>query len=97
MDQLSPRRAVYTGVFDPIHLGHLDIIQRASKIFDELIVGVGVNPEKTPFFTLEERVELIHAGRRPVPERHGAAVHGPGRPLCPQPGRSRSWSAACAP
>ena len=53
------RTAVYTGVFDPIHLGHLDIIQRASSIFDELIVGVGINPEKTPFFSIEERVELI--------------------------------------
>lgn len=59
MQTLSPRRAVYTGVFDPIHLGHLDIIQRASSIFDELIVGVGINPEKTPFFSIEERVELI--------------------------------------
>src|SRR4051812_1299755 len=59
MPDLSARRAVYTGVFDPIHLGHLDIIQRASQIFDELIVGVGVNPEKVPFFTLEERVGLI--------------------------------------
>ena len=59
MGQLSPRRAVYTGVFDPIHLGHMDIIQRASSVFDELIVGVGVNPEKTPFFTVEERVGLI--------------------------------------
>jgi pantetheine-phosphate adenylyltransferase len=59
MGQLSARRAVYTGVFDPIHLGHLDIIQRACSIFDELIVGVGINPEKKPFFTIEERVELI--------------------------------------
>ena len=61
MGQLSPRRAVYTGVFDPIHLGHLDIIQRATTIFDELIVGVGNNPEKTPFFTIEERVRLIES------------------------------------
>jgi len=59
MPQLSSRRAVYTGVFDPIHLGHLDIIQRASKIVDELIVGVGINPEKTPFFSIEERCSLI--------------------------------------
>ena len=58
MPELSPRRAVYTGVFDPIHLGHLDIIRRASHIWDELIVGVGINPEKDTFFSLEERVKL---------------------------------------
>ncbi len=51
--------AVYTGVFDPIHLGHLDVIRRGSRIFERLVVGVGNNPEKTPFFTIEERVELI--------------------------------------
>jgi pantetheine-phosphate adenylyltransferase len=67
MGQLSPRRGVYTGVFDPIHLGHLDIIQRASSIFDELIVGVGVNPEKTPFFSIDERVSLIKQVVTPYP------------------------------
>jgi pantetheine-phosphate adenylyltransferase len=51
--------AVYTGVFDPIHLGHLDIIRRGSRIFDRLVVGVGINPEKAPFFTVEERVDLV--------------------------------------
>ena|SRR5258708_196659 len=67
MGQLSARRAVYTGVFDPIHLGHLDIIQRASSIFDELIVGVGINPEKVPFFSIEERVSLIRQVATPYP------------------------------
>ena len=56
---LSPRVAVYTGTFDPIHLGHLDIIRRGSLLFDELIVGVGTNPDKHTMFTLDERVELI--------------------------------------
>jgi pantetheine-phosphate adenylyltransferase len=56
MGQLSARRAVYTGVFDPIHLGHLDIIQRASSVFDDLIVGVGINPDKKPFFTIDQVV-----------------------------------------
>jgi pantetheine-phosphate adenylyltransferase len=51
--------AVYTGVFDPIHLGHLDVIQRGSRIFDKLVVGVGINPEKASFFTLAERVQLV--------------------------------------
>ena len=56
---LSPRVAVYTGTFDPIHLGHLDIIQRGSRLYDRLIVGVGSNPEKTSMFTPDERVELV--------------------------------------
>jgi pantetheine-phosphate adenylyltransferase len=61
------RRAVYTGVFDPVHLGHLDIIQRASKIVDELIVGVGNNPDKSPFFNIDERVELLQRVAKPFP------------------------------
>jgi pantetheine-phosphate adenylyltransferase len=59
MPNLSPRIAVYTGVFDPVHLGHLDIIERSCRLWDKLIVGVGVNPEKTPFFSTDERVELL--------------------------------------
>jgi pantetheine-phosphate adenylyltransferase len=53
------RIAVYTGVFDPVHLGHLDVIQRGSRVFDHLIVGVGINPDKAPFFSQDERVELL--------------------------------------
>ncbi|HKB42412.1 MAG TPA: adenylyltransferase/cytidyltransferase family protein, partial [Gemmataceae bacterium] len=56
---LSNRIAVYTGVFDPVHLGHFDVIRRGARVFDKLIVGVGVNPEKRSFFTLEERVDLV--------------------------------------
>ena len=56
---LSPRVAVYTGTFDPVHLGHLDIIKRSSHLFDRLIVGVGINPDKATLFTIEERVDLI--------------------------------------
>ncbi len=53
------RRAVYTGSFDPISLGHLNVIERASRLVDELIVGIGQNIEKQPLFTAEERLELI--------------------------------------
>lgn len=53
------KRALYTGSFDPMTNGHLDIITRASKMFDELVVGVIVNPNKNPLFTKEERVAMI--------------------------------------
>jgi pantetheine-phosphate adenylyltransferase len=58
---LSPRVAVYTGTFDPVHYGHLDIIQRGSRLFDTLFVGVGINPDKQTMFTIDERVEHIRA------------------------------------
>ena len=66
-DSGSGRIAVYTGSFDPITLGHLDVIERAARIFDGLVVGVGINPDKQPLFSLEERVDLVHAsvGRLP--------------------------------
>ena len=58
---ISPRIAVYPGSFDPITLGHLNVMERASRLFDRLIVGVGVNIEKRPLFDAEERTALIHA------------------------------------
>lgn len=59
--------AVYTGVFDPFHLGHLDIIQRGSRLYDRLVVGVGTNPEKKPFMPVEKRVHLIQKVVAPYP------------------------------
>lgn len=53
------RIAIYPGSFDPITLGHLNIIERAANIFDRLIVCVGYNSKKNPMFTAEERVQLI--------------------------------------
>lgn len=58
--QPSPRIAVYPGSFDPITLGHLNVMERASKLFDRLIVGVGVNIEKQTLFSADERHRLIH-------------------------------------
>lgn len=58
---LNPRIAVYTGTFDPVHRGHLDVIDRASRLFDRVIVGVGINPEKKTYFDIDERVSLIQA------------------------------------
>lgn len=54
-----PRIAVYTGVFDPVHFGHLDVIGRGAGLFDKLIVAVGENPEKTTLFDQVERVALL--------------------------------------
>src|SRR5215211_8544745 len=53
------RRAIYPGSFDPVTNGHLDIIERGCKLFDEIIVSILVNPDKQPFFTLEERREML--------------------------------------
>ena len=53
------RRAVYPGTFDPVTYGHLDVIKRGSKIFDELVVAVGHNPLKGPLFTINERMDMI--------------------------------------
>jgi pantetheine-phosphate adenylyltransferase len=55
----TARIAVYPGVFDPVHFGHLDVIQRGRRLVDRLIVGVGDNPEKAPLFTQEERVDIL--------------------------------------
>lgn len=59
MSELNPRIAVYPGSFDPITLGHLNVMERASRLFDRLIVGIGVNIHKFPMFDAKEREELI--------------------------------------
>jgi len=53
------RRAIYPGSFDPITMGHLDIMERSARLFDEVIVALLLNIEKQPMFTTEERVEMI--------------------------------------
>ena len=53
------KRAVYPGMFDPVHNGHLDLIERSLRIFDEVIVAVVGNPSKTQLFTVAERMEMI--------------------------------------
>lgn len=60
-------RAIYPGSFDPVTLGHLDIINRAARNCDELIVGVLNNKAKSPLFTVEERVEMLNVVVREIP------------------------------
>lgn len=55
------RIAVFPGQFDPITNGHLDVIQRGAALFDELIVAVGINPEKREMFTIDERLKMIRS------------------------------------
>lgn len=59
MTESSIRNAVYVGSFDPPTLGHLDIIRRGASLFDRLTVGIGINPDKQPLFSPEERVALV--------------------------------------
>lgn len=61
------RLAIYPGTFDPPTLGHFDIIERASKLFDNLIVAVGANSSKAPLLTVEERVEALKSVTREFP------------------------------
>lgn len=55
----ADRVAVFTGTFDPVTLGHLDVIRRGRLLFDRLVVGIGVNPNKLSLFSIEERVALV--------------------------------------
>ena len=61
------RIVVYPGTFDPIHSGHIDIAERASKLFDQIIFAVAKNSEKNPLFTAEERIELILESTKHIP------------------------------
>lgn len=55
------RTGLYPGTFDPVTLGHLDIISRATRLVDRLVIGVAINRDKGPLFTLDERVAMIEA------------------------------------
>ncbi|MSU58393.1 MAG: pantetheine-phosphate adenylyltransferase [Pedosphaera sp.] len=61
------RTAIYPGSFDPLTNGHLDVIQRATKLFDRVIVAVAKNESKHPLFTIEERLEIVREGVRHLP------------------------------
>ncbi len=61
------KRAVYPGSFDPVTLGHIDVIKRAASVFDELIVSVLNNKEKKPLFSVEERVKILKEATKDLP------------------------------
>jgi pantetheine-phosphate adenylyltransferase len=61
------RKALYAGSFDPVTNGHLNIIERAAKMYDSLTVAIAINPHKTGFFTVEERVEIAKEVTKHIP------------------------------
>ena len=68
------RVGLYPGTFDPLTLGHLDIIGRAVKLVDHLVIGVATNPSKSPLFTLTERVDIIHHETAHLAGDHRATI-----------------------
>lgn len=69
-------RAIYPGSFDPATFGHLDVIKRAAELFDEVIVGVLMNSEKSPLFSVEERVNILTKVTESVPNIRVASFSG---------------------
>lgn len=67
------RNGFYSGSFDPVTLGHADVIARALALVDKLIIGIGVHPGKTPLFSTAEKVEMLKAEVRPLAKKAGAA------------------------
>jgi len=73
---MTERTAIYPGSFDPPTLGHLDLIQRAAKLFDKIIVAVARNNEKTGLFTVTERIEMLNEMVAPIANVSVEHFHG---------------------
>lgn len=73
---INLRRAVYPGSFDPPTVGHMDIIERAALLFEELIVAVAVNTDKTPLFTVEERLQMLRESCAHLPNVRSETFQG---------------------
>ena len=69
-----PRIALYTGTFDPVTNGHLDVVRRAARIADKLVVAAGIHSSKTPIFSVEERLEMLREVCGPVVADAGAEL-----------------------
>tara|TARA_B100001540_G_scaffold312617_2_gene334055 strand:- start:1092 stop:1598 length:507 start_codon:yes stop_codon:yes gene_type:complete len=71
---IKERIGLYPGTFDPITLGHTDIISRGAKLVDRLIIGVATNPSKTPMFSLDERREMVIRETQSIQKETGTAI-----------------------
>jgi pantetheine-phosphate adenylyltransferase len=74
MANAALRIGVYPGTFDPLTNGHMDVIARAARLLDKLVVGVAVNSGKGPLFSLEERVELVQAEMASIANKNGTVI-----------------------
>ncbi len=72
---MSKRVGLYPGTFDPLTLGHVDIVERAVKLVDELVIGVAINRDKGPLFTLEERVEIVETEMKRISGESGVVIN----------------------
>jgi pantetheine-phosphate adenylyltransferase len=63
-----------SGSFDPVTNGHLDVIRRAARMVDELVIGIGVHPGKAPLFTTDEKIEMLKAETEPIAKATGCAI-----------------------
>lgn len=71
---MAKRIGLYPGTFDPITLGHIDIIERAVKMVDELVIGVAINRDKGPLFPLDERVKMVSAEMAKISSKSGVPI-----------------------
>ena len=90
-----------SGSFDPVTNGHLDVIARAARMVDTLVIGIGVHPGKTPLFSTDEKIEMLKAETAPIAKATGCAIEivdlRQSDRRCRQGRRApRSSSAACA-
>jgi len=68
------RIGYYSGTFDPVTLGHTDVIERACRLVDKLVIGIGVHPDKTPLFSAQERIAMLTAETEPIAKATGTAI-----------------------
>ena len=68
------RTGFYSGSFDPVTLGHTDVIRRAAQVVDKLVIGIGINAGKAPMFSDDERVTMLEAEVKPIAKETGARI-----------------------
>jgi pantetheine-phosphate adenylyltransferase len=68
------RIGFFSGSFDPVTRGHMDVIERAARLVDKLVIGVGTHPGKTPLFTIEEKLAMLRAECEPIAKKSGCII-----------------------